>query len=112
MARDFEVSYPVGVAKASAKFNKSYGLAENKLLAFKGYIGSQNPETRFIVYSRGAGRDWPDDDYRERCPKRTVGPHKTWERFVTSLVYASITFMPPQNATLPAICWAFSLGAE
>ena len=86
MARDFEVSYPVGVAKASAKFNKSYGVAENKLLAFKGYIGSQDHETRFIVYSRGAGRDWSDDDYRVCWPKRTVVPHKTWKRFVTSLV--------------------------
>ena len=112
MARDFEVAYPVGEAKASAEFNKLYDVAENKLRAFKGYIGAQNQATRFIVYPRGAGRDWSDDDYRVCWPKRTVVPHKTWKRFVTSLVYASITFMPPQNATLPAICCAFSLGAE
>ena len=112
MARDFEVSYPVGVAKTSAKFNKLYDVAENKLRAFKGYIGAQNQATRFIVYPRGAGRDWSDVDYRVRWPKRTEVTHKAWERFVPSLAYASITFMPPQNATLPAICWAFSLGAE
>ncbi len=32
-----------------------YGLAESKLVAFLGYMGIGNPNTKFIVYSRGFG---------------------------------------------------------
>ena len=33
-----------------------YEIAESKLMAFLGYIGLGNPNTRFIVYSRGFSR--------------------------------------------------------
>ena len=56
MARDFEVAYPVGEAKASAEFNKLYDVAENKLIAFMGYIGDQNQETAFCCLFAGHGR--------------------------------------------------------
>jgi len=73
MARDFEVAYPIGEAKASAEFNKLYDVAENKLIAFMGYIGDQNQETRFVVYSRGTGGGWSDDDYRVRWLQKVAG---------------------------------------
>ena len=112
MARDFEVSYPVEEAKTSTKFNNSLDSAESRLLALKGYIGAQNQKPRFVVYPRGKNHYCSDVDYRVRRTRRPEVTRKAWERFVLSLAYPSITFMPPQNATLPAICWAFSLGAE
>ena len=66
MARDFEVKYPTGTEKPSVVFKKHYEVAENKLVAFLGYIGDQNPHTQFVVYSRGTGGGWPEEEYREK----------------------------------------------
>ena len=43
-----------------------YRAADNKLVAFLGYVGSENPSARFLVYSRGTGGGWSENDFRER----------------------------------------------
>ncbi len=50
-------------------FNKEawtrlYDIADNKLIAFLGYVAGSVPDTQFIVYSRGTGGGWTDADYR------------------------------------------------
>jgi tRNA A-37 threonylcarbamoyl transferase component Bud32 len=49
------------------KWELLYRTAEDKLIAFMGLVATTNPETRFLVYSRGTGstgKGWPDADYR------------------------------------------------
>jgi tRNA A-37 threonylcarbamoyl transferase component Bud32 len=57
---------------ASARWQLLYRTAEDKLVAFMGFIGTINRHTRFLVYSRGTGfyaegeRGWPNADYRNQ----------------------------------------------
>lgn len=46
------------------KMERLYDIADNKLVAFLGYVASELPHTRFIVYSRGTGGGWPAPEYR------------------------------------------------
>ena len=44
-----------------------YEVAENKLMAFFGYIGSVSSNTRFLVYSHGSSEalaEWAEEPYR------------------------------------------------
>ncbi len=43
-----------------------YRAADNKLVALLGYVGAANPDTRFLIYSRGTGGGWSESDFRER----------------------------------------------
>lgn len=46
-----------------SRFDEFYGLMDDKLVAFLGYVATQNARTRFIVYSRGS---WDDAVYAAR----------------------------------------------
>ncbi len=46
-----------------SRFDEFYDLMQDKLVAFLGYIATQNERTRFIVYSR---RSWEDAVYAAR----------------------------------------------
>ena len=37
------------------KWSRTYAIADDKLIAFLGFVGIGNPNTRFLVYSRGTG---------------------------------------------------------
>ena len=45
-----------------ARFVRSYLMIESKLMAFLGYVGLGDPQTKFLVYSRGRGGRWPQED--------------------------------------------------
>jgi hypothetical protein len=45
--------------------DKLYQLADNKLMTFFGLIGQGNPDTVFLVYSRGTGGGWAEEEYRD-----------------------------------------------
>lgn len=47
------------------KAGRLYDIADNKLVAFLGYVAAALPDTRFIVYSRGTGGGWADADFRD-----------------------------------------------
>ncbi len=47
------------------KWQRLYDIADNKLVAFLGYVSASVPQTRFIVYSRGTGGGWSDKDFRD-----------------------------------------------
>ena len=45
-----------------ARFFRSYLIIESKLMTFLGYVGLGDPQTKFLVYSRGRGGKWPEED--------------------------------------------------
>ena len=64
MNQDLGLGYPADGEEYSEEFNRLYSIADNKLLAFMGFIAQANSNTKFILYSRGTGGGWPDADYR------------------------------------------------
>jgi len=46
------------------KWSRLYEIADNKLMALLGFIGNSNPNTVFLVYSRGTGKGWSSDGDR------------------------------------------------
>ena len=61
------------VALAKEHWDRLYKVADNKLGAFLGFIGTSNSTTKFIVYSRGTGGGWPEADYRADWIKALEG---------------------------------------
>lgn len=47
------------------KWRRLYDIADNKLIAFLGYVAGEVPAARFIVYSRGTGGGWADSEFRQ-----------------------------------------------
>ena len=46
--------------------DRLYRIADNKLMAFFGYVGNSVPELRVLVYSRGTGDEWEQEEFRRR----------------------------------------------
>jgi len=46
----------------AARFDRVYRLVDGKLMAFLGYVALGDPQTKFLVYSRGRGGKWPEED--------------------------------------------------
>jgi hypothetical protein len=44
------------------RFFRSYLVIESKLMTFLGYVALGDPQTKFLVYSRGSGGFWPEED--------------------------------------------------
>ena len=74
MNQEFRFGYPDDAAsfdEARAKW--LYEIADNKLIAMLGFIGQSSPHTAFVVYSRGTGGGWADDQYRADWVKSVEG---------------------------------------
>ena len=54
------------------RWSRLYDIADNKLIAFLGYVAESVPDVRFIVYSRGTGGGWPDSSYRQDWVRKAV----------------------------------------
>jgi len=65
---DFQVGYPPFDDPADARsrdlFVHLLAAAQNRLEAFLGYAGSANPQTRFLIYSRGRAGEWGETAHR------------------------------------------------
>jgi tRNA A-37 threonylcarbamoyl transferase component Bud32 len=59
-----EVTIPSPEAVLEEQRIRLYGLADDKLGAFFGYVGLGEPATKFLVYSRGQGAEWSKAEYR------------------------------------------------
>ena len=55
---------PFEMPQDQQQWDRLYRIADNKLLAFFGHVGDDVPESRFLVYSRGTGGGWPEEEYR------------------------------------------------
>jgi hypothetical protein len=77
MDLDFQIGYPPFQDSESAPpteagqppsrsylYNHLYNAALNRLQAFLGYAGLSDRKARFLVYSRGNGREW-DEAFRQ-----------------------------------------------
>jgi len=65
MNQEFDFGYrddPATHNEQSAR--RLYAVAENKLVAFFGYVGLANPDTSFLVYSRGGTPGWAEERVR------------------------------------------------
>jgi len=73
MNEDLALGYPAQGEPYSDAFQRLYQIADNKLVALLGLVATDDPETRFIVYSRGTGGGWPDQTYRDDWVRQAEG---------------------------------------
>jgi hypothetical protein len=50
--------------KTNAMWQVTYDLHDEKLRLFIGYVGSEVPDTHFLIYSRGTDKRWMDENFR------------------------------------------------
>jgi hypothetical protein len=67
------------------KWRQLYEYADNKLMAFLGFIGQGSPHTRFLVYSRGTGGGWADSEYRSSWVAKSEGRFPSLTGRITTL---------------------------
>ncbi len=66
MNAEFGFSYENEAGYDERRWRLLYNAADNKLIAFLGFVGVENPDTQFLIYSRGTGGGWSDQDFRDR----------------------------------------------
>lgn len=89
----------------AARVARLYELADNKLVALLGYLGSGRPETKFIVYSRGSGPDnFEEEQGRAAWLRKVEGRFPILKGRVTPLLVPGGTsggsFDDPETARL------------
>ena len=67
------------------RFRQLYEIADNKLVALLGFIGQESPSTVFIVYSRGTGGGWSEDQYRADWVRALEGRFPSLKGRVTTI---------------------------
>ena len=85
MNQDLGVGYPSDGETYSDGFRRLYQIADNKLMAFMGFIAQGNQDTQFIVYSRGTGGGWTEPDYRADWIKHVEGRFPVLEGRITAI---------------------------
>jgi hypothetical protein len=63
-----------------------YRLADDKLIDFMGYVGSQVSRTKFLVYSRGTDPSWPKGDHRDHWRKEVEQAYPELEGRIWTMV--------------------------
>ena len=56
-----------------ARATALYEISQNKIVAFLGYVAQVSPDTLFVVYGRGTGGDWEDDQDRAKWVAKAEG---------------------------------------
>jgi hypothetical protein len=85
MNQEFSFGYPGEGGFDETRARRLYELADNKLAAVLGFIGQEDPDTRFLVYSRGTGGDWDDEQYRVAWVERIEGRFPILKGRVTTI---------------------------
>lgn len=85
MNQDLGVGYPDSGQEYSEEFNRLYKIADNKLVAFLGFLARGEGNIRFLVYSRGTGGGWTDPDYRAQWINQAVGRFPALEDRITAV---------------------------
>ena len=67
------------------RFRQLYEIADNKLAALLGFIGQENFATVFVVYSRGTGGGWSEDQYRVDWVRALEGRFPSLKGRVTTI---------------------------
>lgn len=59
IAQELGLVYPENAEAFDEQlWRRTYALGDDKLIAFLGFVGTGNPNTRFLVYSRGTGGEF------------------------------------------------------
>jgi hypothetical protein len=85
---NLELGFGYGDEPSTFKMNewlKLYEIADNRLVAFLGFIGRGNPETRFLIYSRGTGAGWAAEEYRSNWTRQLEGRFPALKDRVTAV---------------------------
>jgi hypothetical protein len=85
MNQEFGFGYPGEAGYDERRARALYDVAENKLQAFLGYVGRQNPDTLFLAYGRGTGGSWEDERDRTAWVERVEGRFPELKGRVTTL---------------------------
>lgn len=85
MNQDLGVGYPSDGEAYSDQFRRLYQIADNKLMAFMGFIAQGNEDAQFIVYSRGTGGGWTEPEYRTDWIKHVEGRFPVLEGKITAM---------------------------
>ncbi|TDG11391.1 hypothetical protein E2F43_18570 [Seongchinamella unica] len=91
MNQDLGVGYPTGSEDYSEQFRRLYEIADNKLVALLGFLSQGNRDTRFLVYSRGTGGGWPQEEYRAQWVRSIEGRFPSTEGRVTTIAVPGST---------------------
>jgi hypothetical protein len=51
------------------KWEALYHAMDDKLIAFIGFVGTVEPRTKFLIYSRGTDKNWLEPGFREKWIK-------------------------------------------
>jgi hypothetical protein len=73
MAQEFGLVYPGEPGFDEARAKALYEISQNKLMAMLGYVAMASPGTLFVVYGRGTGGDWDNDQDRVRWVAQVEG---------------------------------------
>jgi hypothetical protein len=81
-----------------------YDIADNKLIAFLGTVGNSVPHTRFLIYSRGTGEGWTQEEFRESWVETMEGRFPSLKGRVATLAVpggvAEGSFLDPETQAL------------
>ncbi|MEJ2472021.1 MAG: hypothetical protein P8Y96_13040 [Desulfuromonadales bacterium] len=86
MNEELEFGYPDNPASYREEdWKRLYEIADNKLVAFLGYISLGNPSTKFVVYSRGTGGEWADKEFRADWVQKAEGRFPSLKGRITAI---------------------------
>lgn len=85
------------------RFRTFYQFADDKLIDFLGLVGTAEPRTKFLVYSRGTDPNWTNETYRAQWVKKIEARFPTLtDRLTTMLIPGGSTgtFKDPKTAEM------------
>ena len=63
IAQELGLAYPDDEDEFDeSQWQRTYAIGDDKLIAFLGFVGNGNPNTRFLVYSRGTGGEFAGEN--------------------------------------------------
>lgn len=85
MNQELGFGYPGEPDFDEVRARRLYEISDNKLGAILGFIARNNGATRFLIYSRGTGGGWDDEQYRLDWVARLEGRFPSLQGRVTTV---------------------------
>lgn len=81
------------------KWDYAYGVSDEKLICFIGYVATVVPGCRFFIYSRGTDERWKGEDFRDRWKKNCEARFPTLTNRVYTLLIKPSTIPGSERGT-------------
>jgi hypothetical protein len=85
MNQEFGFGYPGEPGFDEARARALYAVSQDKIVAFLGYVGQVSPSTLFVVYGRGTGGDWDNEQDRAKWVAQAEGRFPVLKGRITPL---------------------------